>query len=351
MRVAIVGGGLAGALLAWRLTQLRRPVDIDVYLGDRGGTADATDASGGLVRGYETDPGACRAATESLAELRASAVLRQASDYREVGSVYLRQAGADLTDALRTVGQLLPGSAQVAARAELTRRYPFRGLPADTVGIVERHAGHLSPARLRTAALGWAAAAGTTVHPGAVTGVTPAPAVRLPDGVQRHYDAVVVAAGPWTPGLLGAGTAHPGRLRTRQIQYSVHPVGPGGLGAFVDETSGLYGRPVTGGAFLLGLPSARWDVQPAAVEPDAALADRVGACARHRFGAPIGDAPAIATVAALDCYLDPPGLALRPIGPGSALFTFTGGSGGAAKTVLAASRTAAGDLLRLPSLT
>jgi hypothetical protein len=53
------------------------------------------------------------------------------------------------------------------------------------------------------------------------------------------------------------------------------------------------------------------------------------------------------TVASFDCYHEPPGLALRDAVPGAALFTFTGGSGGAAKTVLATSRAAAGVLLGL----
>ena len=47
-------------------------------------------------------------------------------------------------------------------------------------------------------------------------------------------------------------------------------------------------------------------------------------------------------ISAADCYCDPPALALREVGervPG--WFTFTGGSGGAAKAVLAAGRRAA----------
>jgi hypothetical protein len=52
----------------------------------------------------------------------------------------------------------------------------------------------------------------------------------------------------------------------------------------------------------------------------------------------------IRTVAAFDCYSDPPGLTLRPTSIPS-VFTFTGGSGGAAKTALAASRLAAAALL------
>jgi glycine/D-amino acid oxidase-like deaminating enzyme len=348
MRVAIVGAGIAGALLGWRLTGGADRVDVEVFAGRRPGAADATGASGGLVRGYETDPVACRLAAESLAELLGSTMLRDWSDYRQVGSIYLAHATTDLSDALVTMADLLPRSAVAATGAELAGRCPLRGLPAGTVGIVERRAGYLSPARLRAAVLARInAAAGAVVHDIDVAGVTPQPAVRLVDGTERHFDTVVVAAGAWSARLLtGAGTDG-GGLRTKRIQYNLHPYCPTGLGAFVDESSGLYGRPTPDGSLLVGLPSDEWDVDPQGVHPDRALADRVAAAVRSRLGASSGDAQITRTVASFDCYTDPPGLALRPTAAGSALFSFTGGSGGAAKTVLAASRKAAHDLLQL----
>lgn len=52
------------------------------------------------------------------------------------------------------------------------------------------------------------------------------------------------------------------------------------------------------------------------------------------------------TVNSADCYADPPVLTLWSVlGSTHRLFTFTGGSGGSVKTALAASRTAASDLL------
>lgn len=347
MRVAIVGGGIAGALLAWRLTAHTRPASLEVFLGDRAGAADATGASGGLVRAYETDPQACRSAAESLAELLGSATLRAWSDYREVGSVYLTSAAVNPTVALDTIEDLLPRSASTASVAELAGRSPFRGLPPDTVGIIERNAGYVSPTRLRAAVLAHIAAAGATVHDQAVAGVTPTPAVRLGDGTQRRFDAVVVAAGAWTARLLAAAGTDTGALRTKRVQFDVRHGCPTDLGAFVDETSGLYGRPTGDGGLLLGLPSDEWDVDPQTVVPDPDLADRVAVAARTRFGATIGAAPATRTVASFDCYADPPGLTLRPTAPGSHLFSFTGGSGGAAKTALSASRGAANRLLHL----
>jgi len=374
MLIAIVGGGLAGALLAWRLR--RAPgVSVEIFTGGRPTTADATGASGGLVRGYEPDPDACLEAAESLAELRDSPTLCDWSGYREIGSVYLLPACSPVRapesgGSVQIVQRMLPGSVKVLATAELTARYPFRELPEGTVGVAERHAGYLSPARLRAAVLTELAAAGVPIRPLRVAGVTPGsagldelagggtppirplratphPAVRLTDGSALGYDAVVVAAGAWTPRLLAASGLPARGYRTKHIQYSLHTAGPPGLGAFVDDTTGLYGRPAEGGSFLLGLPSTRWDANPDAVVPDQLLAARAMACAGRMLTVPITPYPAPRTVAAFDCYHSTPGLRLRRVGPtGAALFTFTGGSGGAAKTVLAVSRAAAGAVLR-----
>jgi glycine/D-amino acid oxidase-like deaminating enzyme len=337
MRIAIVGGGIAGAALAWRLASR---ASVTVFLGAAPPTGDATGASGGLVRGFDTDPDVCRAAAESLAELLASPALRARAGYRQVGSVYLTMAGER---GIATVDEILPGSAVALTAAELTTRYPFRLLPAATVGVVESRAGYLSPRLLRDALLDLAAAAGVTMLRQPVAGLTTAPAVRLADGTRQRYDAVVVAAGVWSAMLLAtAGTALDG-VRTKRIQYDLRRSGPPGLGAFVDETSGLYGRPTDDGGLLIGLPSAEWDLAPGAVLPDRALSARVAAVAQRRFGDALGDVRTI--VAALDSYRDPPGLALRPAASGVPLFSFTGGSGGAAKTALAVSRSAAHHLL------
>jgi glycine/D-amino acid oxidase-like deaminating enzyme len=344
MRIAIVGAGVAGTLLALRLRQSPARPTVEIFGGGRTPDADATGASGGLVRAFERDPAASRLAAESLHELRNSPRMRDLAGYREIGSVYLLPAGTAPDAGLAVVDEVLPGSAGVVERAELERRYPFRNLPDGTVGVVERSAGHISPARLRAEALARLAGAGVDVGP-PVRAVWPKPAVSLADGVTASYDAVVVAAGAWTPRLLMASGLDAAGLRTRQIQYSIHPaVLAGPMGAFVDDTSGLYGRPTGDGALLVGLPSDRWDVDPSAVAPDRGLADEVAAHAQCRLGFRLFRR-STRIVASFDCYVDPPGLALRRCQPGSSLFTFTGGSGGSAKTVLAASRSAAATLL------
>lgn len=342
MRIGIVGGGIAGTLLAWRLTQLAPAVKVEIWTGDPS-TADASATSGGMVRGFDTDPLACRLATESLAEIRASRTLRDWTDYREIGSLYLLPPGVDAGTAAVAVDRRLPGSVTLSGGRSLAHRYGLRDLPENSTGVAERHAGFISPARLRDAVLHALARVGVRIHRLPAAAVDPHPAVRLRDGTVRGYDAVVVAAGAGTPRLLADSGQVVDGLRTKQIQYGIHPARLPGLGAFVDDTTGLYGRPAGAGEFLLGLPTEQWDVDPDQVTPDPALAARVTACGSRRFTGRVGAPQPQRLVAAADCYHPRPGLALRACG--AALFTFTGGSGGAAKTVVAASRTAAASLL------
>lgn len=318
----VVGAGLAGVLLTRRLQDAGAEA---ILIGAGGRPADATAASGGLVRAFEPEPAARALATASLDELLGDPVLAAGAGWHRTGSLYLLSAdpGAEVAGA-----RLLTGP-------ELRRRFGF-DVPAGAVGVWEQRAGHISPDRLRHTVLRGLAR------------TEPAPVARLADGAvvlrdgrRLTGDRVVVAAGAWTPALLrAAGFAT--TLRTKHIQYAHHAVTRDDLPSFVDDTSGLYGRPAGPGRMLLGLPSDRWDVRPPAPDADAGLAARVRTVAALRLPG-LDPRPAGPPVSAADCYGDPAGLALRPVA--GAVHTFTGGSGGAAKTALAASRLAAHALL------
>lgn len=329
MRVCVVGTGVAGSLLAWRLTR----AGMDVHLVAGPDRPDATAVSGGLVRGFDPDPAGCRLAADSLAELRADPTLARWAAYREIGSVYAcaGRTAADLAPLLSEVDGRLPGSARLVDSAGL-RRHGWLDPPEDLVAVVERHAGWLSPDRLRGAVLTDASRCGATLthaHAGPVRELT------------GRYDAVVLAAGRWTPGVLAAAGLGTGGLRTKAIQYGLYRCGDWSPPAFVDESTGLWGR-AADGLVLLGVPSGRWDVDADGPEADPSMPGRAAQLATARFGVPLG--PAREVVASADAYADPPLLLLRPVPTVPGLHTFTGGSGGAAKSVLAASRLAAARL-------
>ncbi|MPY58087.1 NAD(P)/FAD-dependent oxidoreductase [Streptomyces spongiae] len=333
-RVGVAGAGIAGTLLAWRLKLADRSLRVelvDTPSAERG----ATGVSGGLVRGYEPDPLQLDLAASTLAELRVSRLLRAWSGYQETGSAYLRADPAD-PSAMEHLERLLPGSARACAPGEA----PF---VAARHTVVERHAGFISPRRFRDEVLAdFVRIGGDFVH-GTVDAVHAEPGAVvswLVDGERRCYDRCVLAAGPWTPALL------PGdEYRTKLIQYGVYDA-TGTLPApFVDAVTGLYGRPGPGNGVLLGVPSDAYDVDPTNLRPVPALLRRTSDLATRVFPE-LGLAGPRHVVVAADCYTAPPGLRLRPTaGAGTNLFTFTGGSGGAAKTALAAARHAADRLL------
>jgi glycine/D-amino acid oxidase-like deaminating enzyme len=342
VRVCVAGGGLAGSLLAWRLAQ-RPGVRVDLMTGRVGSqpAADATAASGGAVRAYDALPEQRRLAVASLAELLASAVLREWARYRATGFAYLRDAAAGLADEVAEIERELPGSAELTTAAEAFRaRDGGPGWAGDPGAVVvrERRAGCTSPASLRDAILAdLAARPGARVRDAALNGRVPA-----------AYDAVVLAVGAWTPGLLGALGVPAEGYRTRSIQYAVYDAGPGRPSAFADERTGLYGLPTADGGMLLGLPTTEWDVPAGPTPVDQPLRERARRlAARCLPGLKLGDVRQ--EVATADCFCDPPVLTLRRVGgSGSSLFTFTGGSGGCAKSALAASQRAARQLTELP---
>lgn len=355
MRTCVVGGGLAGALLAWRLARTATG-RVDLVCGATG-EGDATAASAGGVRAFEPSAGACRLATDSLRELLDSAVLRRWSGFRPIVFTYLRRAAAgEATARAAEIERLLPGSVEVRPAGDLVA-YGWAGLSGDAaaVAVVERRAGYLDPARLRRAVLAELhGRPGVEVLAGPVgrlrrTGRGTV-AVTLGGATPAEYDVVVVAAGGWTAALLRSGGLAAGELRTKAIQYAVHPAPEGRPAAFVDETTGLYGRPTDDGGLMLGLPTERWDVTPGPQPWDAALHRQAVAVAARRFPR-LRLGPVRWRVAAADCYVPGATLALRPVpGAEQQLFTFTGGSGGSAKTVLAASARAAVTLADPPEL-
>ncbi|MDH6580630.1 FAD-dependent oxidoreductase [Kitasatospora sp. MAP5-34] len=360
MRICVVGGGIAGTMLAWRLIR-HAGVDVDLITGPDGAD-DATRASGGLVRAFDPDPALAELATRSLRELRASALLRQWSGYQETGSLYLRAEPATGPRHPRTP---TPDAAELLDRHALAARYGLTGLPEHTTAVLEHHAGYFSPDLLRRGARADFTARGGHLDHGVLREIRPGPAgvaYRTNQG-WANADAVVLAAGAWTGRLLTDCDLPPIGVRTKVIQCAVYATGTGrntgtgtdtgtdtGTGrhplpAFVDETSGLYGRPAGPGRMLLGLPTQRWDVPPGP-QPFMDREERAvrRALAQRLPGLQIN--PPHRFVAVAEAYVPEGRLELRPVpGHHPALFTFTGGSGGAAKTALAAGAGAAADLL------
>ncbi|MFF3868871.1 FAD-dependent oxidoreductase [Micromonospora sp. NPDC001898] len=331
--VAVIGGGLAGSLLALRLAEQIGGPRIELYLGAATRGRDATVASGGLVRGFETNLDECRLAAESLAELRRDPALAQASEYQESPSYYFLRPEVDPGRQLALLDGALSGSARLVPAGQAARALGLAPRPEGTFAVVEQHAGHIRPDALRHYAVTRATALGVRVRHEAVASVAAGPAVTV-GGIVRHHDVVVVAAGAWTSALV------PVPLRTRRIQYGVYPLARPDLGCLVDDVSTLYGRSY-GGSVLLGVATSAWGAAPGDDRPDPAYVDRVSDVARAVLGLD-GRLPAPRwSAAGVDGFADEGGLRLRAIDDMPGVFSFAGGAGSAAKSVLASSRLAA----------
>jgi glycine/D-amino acid oxidase-like deaminating enzyme len=347
VRGGIIGGGLAGSLLAWRLARAATGWRIELIPGERC-DADATAASGGAVRAYESHAGQRALAIASMAELLASRTLRRWAGYRRVGSLYLKRSIDGLAAELAEIERALPGSVQLARPEELD----WAGVPGDAVAVRERDAGYLDPDRFRAAVLADAVRPGgpraeprrVTVRRGAVHTLTLNDNGTIAcDG--REYDVVVLALGAWTGRFLRSAGLPADGYRVKSIQYAIHRTGGWRPPHFVDEVTGLYGRPTADGGLLLGLPTERWDVDPDRPPTNPELLDAAAGLARARFPK-LRLGPAVRQVGSADCYADQPLLALRPVAARQhRLYTFSGGAGGSVKTALAASQRAATQLV------
>lgn len=344
MRTCVVGGGLAGTLLAWRLAQAAPGHRIDLLLGHRY-RSDATAASGGAVRCYERDPEQRRLATASLVELLASPTLQRWARFRRVDSVYLPTGTVDPA-ALAEVERALPGSVQPLSASGLAR-LGWADVHPDALAVHEHQAGFLAPHRLREAVLGdLAARRGVRLRPVAAASLGSTPGGRVTcraAGRSDEYDQLVLAAGAWTPTLLASAGLPADGYRTKSIQYTIYRTGDWRPPMFVDEVIDLYGRPAADGELLLGLPTEQWGVDPEQPPVTPALHQTAVTLAHTRFPK-LRLGPAVRTVGSSDCYGAHP-MSLRPVGdPGQRLFTFTGGAGGSIKTMLATTREAATQL-------
>ncbi|MFV2114310.1 FAD-dependent oxidoreductase [Micromonospora sp. LOL_025] len=332
--VAVVGAGLAGSLLALRLAEQLGGRHVELYIGTATPGRDATAVSGGLVRGFETDLDQCRLAADSLAELRRDPALADAAGYQQSSAYYFLRPGINPDRQLAVLDDTLGGSARLAPAGQVARALGLAPRPEGTFAVVERHAGHINTDALRRHAVTRAARSGVRLHHEAVTSIGAGPTVTVGD-IARQHDVVVVAAGAWTGALV------PVPLRTRRIQYGVYALARPHLGCFVDDVSTLYGRSHAAGSVLLGVATSAWGAVPGDDRPDPVYVDRVSEVARAVLGLD-GRLPSPQwSAAGVDCFADEGGLRLRAVDDIPGVFSFTGGAGSAAKSVLASSRLAA----------
>ena len=110
-------------------------------------------------------------------------------------------------------------------------------------------------------------------------------------------------------------------LRARAADQAAACLDAERAAAFVDGTTGLYGRPDRPGWSLIGLPGDRWDVPAASQWTSRDLVRRSLALIGSRFGPELAPGQVLGVVARADCFSDRPGDLPEPEGPMKATYS------------------------------
>ncbi len=243
MRVAVIGGGAMGSAAAWRLT--RRGADVVCF--DRHSPPHALGSSHGESRIIRT-------------------AYFEGSWYvpllREAFGLWRELQSATGTDLLTLTGALMIGAessgavrgALESARehdldidvmdADVVReRYPGHVLNDDDIGVLDPQAGFVRPEAAVQAMLSQAGEVRRDTVVGSIADVL------------DRFDAVVVAAGPWTPDLIDWIPLRVERqvLAWFAIEGGADWLTPDRFPVFIrqsDETGDVYGFPTLDGVSL-----------------------------------------------------------------------------------------------------
>jgi D-amino-acid dehydrogenase len=209
MRVVVIGSGIAGASAAYQLARRGAEVVV-VEAGERG---MATAAGAGIVspwtsrriEDYELAAAAAAHYPELVAQLAEDG--RRDSSFEVVGGMIVAAGETELADAYaRTSGRAAgaPAAGEVRRLDPAQARELFPPLAPDFGAVHVSGAGRVDGRRLRAALLGAAESRGTRLLEGRavlhvngdrVDGV-------VVSGEFVEADAVVIAAGAWSPDLL-----------------------------------------------------------------------------------------------------------------------------------------------------
>ena len=190
MRVAVIGGGVAGAAAAWRLT--RRGADVVCF--DRFAPPHAQGSSHGdsrIIRtAYFEGSWYVPLLQEVFPMWRELEAVARAKILTMTGALMIGSESSEVVVGSMTSAREHKLDAELLDSEELGRRYPGHVVREGDVAVLDRQGGVLNPERAVAAMLGQ------------VPGVRTNQKVDSIAQVRGDFDAVVVAAGPWTPELV-----------------------------------------------------------------------------------------------------------------------------------------------------
>jgi glycine/D-amino acid oxidase-like deaminating enzyme len=330
----VVGGGVIGAAILHALAKRGVPA----LLLEQGEVAGgATGPSVGILRALDLDEQHCELAAASFPRfLRFEQEVGEPCGYRRTGLLYF-VAQADRERLERRVARVreLGCALDVLEPQEGARRFPHFDWSGIDAAVLEPFAGHADPVRATRAWLRAAQAAGARVRErtrverllveaGRAVGVATA-------GGELRARAVVLAAGAWSAPLLAPlGIALDVRSKEIQVTRCAWPAHFTTYPGFIDTTTALYGRADVDGSFLVGLPTANWDVDLDAFTADERHARAVLARAPARMPC-VRDGAQAGIVAGFDGYTPDRRAIVGPCAELRGLLLAVGFSGGGFK--------------------
>jgi sarcosine oxidase len=200
MRLAIVGGGVIGLATAWQAARRGHAVE----LFEAGGIPNQEGASHDQHRlcrvPYGAQDGYARLMAPAMAAWARAFAAMGARHYAETGCLALSTAEGDWTDRSRASMARLGLPHQILTPAEVAQRCPMLHVADARYGLWSEPAGVLFADRITEGFAALASAEGARLHPhsrATIEGET----LRV-DGTAVGCDAVLVAAGAWTAGLV-----------------------------------------------------------------------------------------------------------------------------------------------------
>ncbi len=190
MRVAVIGGGAMGAATSWRLA--KRGVDVVCF--DRHSPPHAFGSTHGESRiirtAYFEGSFYVPLLEEAFAMWRELESVSGSQLLRMTGALYIGSASSEAVVGAQQSAKEHGLDIDVLSAAELRKRYRGHITHDGDVAVLDRQAGILNPEGAVTSMLQLVPEIRRNEH------------VATVESLLREFDAVVVAAGPWTPELI-----------------------------------------------------------------------------------------------------------------------------------------------------
>lgn len=277
--VVIIGGGINGVAIAHALA--RRGVDVTVL--ERNSIASGpTGRSCGIIRQHYSHEVTARLALESLATFENFAeTVGGTCDFRQTG--FIMAVGSEGEAALRRnvrLQQRVGIDTRLISAQDVQEMVPGMDTTGIALAAYEPRSGY---ADAHATSMSYAASArrlGASIRTGVEVSRLRIESGRIAgvettSGGRFEADSVVIAAGPWSPGLARlCGLELP--IRAHRVQIGVFEAAPGHAPRhiFIDTCLGMYHRPEGDSMMLVGsVETAEADGTIAGPDDYAAAAD------------------------------------------------------------------------------